>query len=348
VRTSGQDTEQIMKYGFPGTHNVRFYDGFVASFDYRTRNACWSCQKIAANSNKDNTQKASRHNSEFKEDPTVPELFRPKLSDYKNSGFDRGHLVPAADLNFHSQKAMDDTFHLTNISPQVAEFNREYWARIEHFTRKLTKQFSNVYVCTGPLYLPVKGPDGKWHVCYQTIGNPPLVAVPTHFYKVILAERDVIDAGQPQKEYAMGAFVVPNSPIPADTPLTQFVAQVEAVELFSGLHFFNKIPRQITQPLCLRTNCVLPPPNFWERSGKGSPNQKLLPPTSVPAQPTKNSSLKLQVDAFSASNAKEVSFPSSLSGEDRRALQQYAQEKGLEYISQTGPNGDSIATLKKK
>jgi endonuclease G len=97
-----------------GTLNVRFFDGFVASFDYRTRNACWSCQKITANKDT-STKTASRQNSEFKEDASVPELFRPKLTDYKNSGFDRGHLVPAADLNYHSQKAMDDTFHLTNV-----------------------------------------------------------------------------------------------------------------------------------------------------------------------------------------------------------------------------------------
>eukprot|EP01117_Protostelium_nocturnum_P018390 TRINITY_DN767_c0_g1_i2.p1 TRINITY_DN767_c0_g1~~TRINITY_DN767_c0_g1_i2.p1 ORF type:complete len:389 (-),score=159.76 TRINITY_DN767_c0_g1_i2:123-1289(-) len=203
-----EDPLGILKYGIPGTTNIRFYEGFVASFDYRTRNACWTCQLLKMDPDSDQKEKsASREHSTFKEDTSIPEMFRSKLSDYRGSGFDRGHLVPAADLNFYSQKAMDDTFYLTNISPQTPQFNREYWARFEHFVRKLTKQgHSEVYVCTGPLYLPSKESDGKWYSKVQLIGNPPLVSVPTHYYKVILTSKP--NQSDPSKKDFSQSFVL--------------------------------------------------------------------------------------------------------------------------------------------
>lgn len=53
-----------------------------------------------------------------REDDCIPPLFRAKLSDYRDSGYDRGHLTPAADHK-KRQESMDETFFLSNISPQV-------------------------------------------------------------------------------------------------------------------------------------------------------------------------------------------------------------------------------------
>lgn len=75
-------------------------------------------------------------------------------SDYKGSGYDRGHLAPAGNHK-SNQKFIQDTFYLTNMAPQVGKgFNRDSWNRLEKYVRKLTKKYSNVYCCTGPLYLP--------------------------------------------------------------------------------------------------------------------------------------------------------------------------------------------------
>ena len=61
--------------------------------------------------------------------------------------------------------AMDDTFYLTNMSPQVgAGFNRNYWSRLEQFVRQLTTVYADVYVLTGPLWLPKRERDGKHYV----------------------------------------------------------------------------------------------------------------------------------------------------------------------------------------
>lgn len=79
----------------------------------------------------------------FLEDPSEPPIFRARLSDYRGSGYDRGHMAAAADMK-HSQQAMDSTFLLSNMCPQVgAGFNRDYWARFEQFAvRLLASQFT--------------------------------------------------------------------------------------------------------------------------------------------------------------------------------------------------------------
>lgn len=81
-------------------------------------------------------------------------FIRSKNSDYKGSGFDRGHLAAAGNHKWN-QKQCEQTFVLSNMAPQVgAGFNRDYWNKLEKHVRKLTKKYPNVYVCTGPLYLP--------------------------------------------------------------------------------------------------------------------------------------------------------------------------------------------------
>ncbi|KAH8160763.1 hypothetical protein CIB48_g7483 [Xylaria polymorpha] len=206
-----------------------------------------------------------RKHSAFLEDEAVPEKFRAKLKDYFRSGYDRGHQVPAADAKW-SQNAMNETFYLTNMSPQVGEgFNRDYWAHFEDFCRRLTQRYPSVRIVTGPLYLPKRDPaDNKWYVKYEVIGNPPNVAVPTHFYKVIFAEED--GSGSPSTgKVAIGAFVLPNAPIPNDKPLADFEVPIEAVERASGLEFASKLPVQRRKRLCSDTSCALIIKDYAER-----------------------------------------------------------------------------------
>lgn len=108
--------DKIMKFGFPSLDNLRVYDDFVLSYDRRNRNAHWVFEHLTPD--KLNLKDVDRSKSQFFSDPVVHEKFRSDLSDYKNSGFDRGHLA-AAGNHRHNQKAMDQTFTLSNISPQV-------------------------------------------------------------------------------------------------------------------------------------------------------------------------------------------------------------------------------------
>lgn len=150
---------------------------------------------------------------------------------------------------------MDDTFYLSNMCPQVGEgFNRDYWAHFEDFCRKLASRYPSVRVVTGPLYLPHRDPDGKWRVNYEVIGNPPNVAVPTHFYKVIYAEDGTESL---TSKVALGAFVLPNARIPNEKSLSDFEVPLEAVERASGLEFAPKLDPSRRRRLCQEIKCEI-------------------------------------------------------------------------------------------
>jgi len=133
-------------------------------------------------------------------------------------------------------------------------------SRFEQFVRNLTKEFQDVYVITGPLYLPKKEADGKYYVRYQMIGEPGNVAVPTHFYKVILAEKG--------GKRHVAAFVMDNKVIDDATPLEAFHVPLQQVESNAGLQFFNLLERAGVSPLCGAISCTLPSPDFFKNKGK--------------------------------------------------------------------------------
>ncbi|KAJ3155680.1 nuclease [Geranomyces variabilis] len=266
--------KDIMRYGFPGPVSDRLYrNAYVGSYNRALRNPNWIAEHLTAksleraasdalplalNANVAVEDTPSRKHSTFKEDLAIPRLFRAKLKDYVASGYDRGHLVPAADVR-GSQEAMDETFLLTNVSPQVGMgFNRNYWFYFENFVRSLTSDFDDVYVVTGPLYLPAQAADGKFYVKYEVIGDPPNVAVPTHFYKVIL--------GVKNGQTAMQGFVMPNDRI-GPVPLESFAMPLDAIERAAGLVFFPDVSRLKYQPLCKVTKCQIR--NFFVESSRG-------------------------------------------------------------------------------
>ncbi|KAK7872798.1 hypothetical protein R5R35_011921 [Gryllus longicercus] len=225
---------QIMKFGFPGLDNIRSFDDYVLSYDRRNRVAHWVFEHLTAETVKHNDA-VDRSKCQFTEDQSIHPYFRSVNKDYKGSGFDRGHLA-AAGNHKSSQKHIEQTFFLSNMAPQVGEgFNRHAWNRLERHVRKLTKVYPNVYVCTGPLYLPRKEADGKTYIKYQVIGANS-VAVPTHFFKVIVGERE-------DKALEMEAYVMPNQAISDDTPLHVYQVPPDSIERAAGLLFFDRISR---------------------------------------------------------------------------------------------------------
>lgn len=245
------DPSGIFQYGFPGpVSDAINTPPLTGTFDRRTRNPSWVAEHITPHSLSLNN--ADRKHSSFTEDGSIPEAFRAKLSDYFRSGYDRGHQVPAADAKW-SQPAMDGTFALTNMCPQVGDgFNRDYWSHFETFCRDLTKKYPSVRIVTGPLYLPHRDQDGKWRVSYEVIGNPPNVAVPTHFYKVVFGEDGT---NSPSSKVALGAFVLPNTRIPNEKRLGEFEVPLEAVEKASGLEFASKLEANRRKRLCQEIKC---------------------------------------------------------------------------------------------
>ncbi|WP_417213242.1 DNA/RNA non-specific endonuclease [Bizionia sp.] len=138
---------------------------------------------------------------------------------YKNSGYDRGHLCPAADRRY-SKEAHDETFLTSNISPQNHEFNSGIWNTLEQKTRYWASKYDGVYVVTG----------GVLKKNLKTIGSEK-VAVPKQFYKIILDYNE----GDPK----VLAFLMPH--VNSKQPLYNFVVSVDAVEELTGIDFFPEL-----------------------------------------------------------------------------------------------------------
>lgn len=165
-----------------------------------------------------------RSNS-FKMDKLVP-TESAKSSDYTKSGYDRGHLCPAADMGFNTV-AMQESFLMSNISPQTPDFNRGIWKELESTVREWAKKERRIYVVTGPVFKDNKGSIGKEEVI-----------VPGYYFKVIY---DVTD------QTKMIAFVLPNEK--SDRPLTDFVVSTDEVEKLTGFDFFSQLSDNVESNL---------------------------------------------------------------------------------------------------
>ncbi|MDX2149602.1 MAG: DNA/RNA non-specific endonuclease, partial [Bryobacteraceae bacterium] len=154
--------------------------------------------------------------SRFRPDPQLA-LPAAADSDYRHSGFSRGHLAPAADFAW-SPDAIRATFLLSNAVPQNQSVNAGAWARLEAAVRSLAAHADAVYVFSGPIF------EGET----QTIGDNA-VAVPSHCFKAVL----VLQNGQRR----MYAAIVPNAPA-LKTPLPHFLTTVDEIEARTGLDLF--------------------------------------------------------------------------------------------------------------
>ncbi|XP_073909171.1 endonuclease G, mitochondrial isoform X1 [Castor canadensis] len=239
----GRGPGELAKYGLPGVAQLKSRESYVLCYDPRTRGALWVIEQLRPERLRGD---GDRRSCDFREDDSVHAYHRATNADYRGSGFDRGHLAAAANHRW-SQKAMDDTFYLSNVAPQVApgpprtsaahrqvpHLNQNAWNNLEKYSRSLTRTYQNVYVCTGPLFLPRMEADGKSYVKYQVIGKNN-VAVPTHFFKVL-----ILEAAGGQIE--LRSYVMPNTPVDEAIPLERFLVSIESIERASGLLFVPNI-----------------------------------------------------------------------------------------------------------
>ncbi|MFN8339307.1 MAG: DNA/RNA non-specific endonuclease [Saprospiraceae bacterium] len=156
---------------------------------------------------------------EFVEDPKVTTKSA-HHRDYSNSGYTRGHLVPAGDMAFDTV-AMQETFFMSNMTPQLRQFNNGIWKELEENVRDWTYKAENLYIISGPiLQNPIK-----------TIGKSSKVTVPSSFYKIIM------DYTEPDKKAI--AFVIPHAM--SDRPLQDYEVTIDEVEKLTGLDFFSSM-----------------------------------------------------------------------------------------------------------
>lgn len=208
------------------------YSGFTSYFNPETHIPnCVAYEIIESETTGDEPRKKS-----FEADHTIDGCA--ESSDYRNSGYDRGHMAPAADMKW-SKVAMEESFLMTNICPQVKSLNSGIWHRLEQRVREWAARDSSIIVVCGPIFTPGKP--------VEQIGEIG-VAVPHRFFKALYA---------PGRNIGI-AFIFDNDKVKGE--LRKYAVTIDSVEHETGLDLFYNLPDDIENEVENQCNYKL-----WEK-----------------------------------------------------------------------------------
>ena len=199
------------------THNTPYYVAWQLTQQ--------ECQVSAAN----------RKNYSFIPDEDLPYTNQVTSADYTNSGYDRGHMCPAADMKWDAD-AMHDCFYMSNICPQVPILNQQYWERLERVCRRWAEREGSVYIVCGPVYNRLKP---------QRIGREHMIAVPDAFFKVIITLA-------PGREKGIGFYYANDE---AKQTMESASRTIDGIEQITGYDFFSELPDQLEDKI--ESSCKL-------------------------------------------------------------------------------------------
>lgn len=185
-----------------------------------------------------NNKRAKRANW-FEKDPLV-RTGSATFKDYKGSGYDKGHLAPAADMAF-SKEAMVECFYMSNMSPQVHNFNGGVWRELEELSRDWGRMNNKIYVVTGPIFKDNLG----------VIGRTNEVTVPGYYFKILL---DI----EGNEKKAIG-FIMPNKV--SNRAVSSYVKTVDEIEKITGIDFFPQLDDDLEDKLESQVNLAKWPVN---------------------------------------------------------------------------------------
>lgn len=214
------NAEALMKVGIPDSvpSEPVEYTGFTMSFNPNAHVPNWVAWELTAEETKGHLSRSKKFRTDYRVDGCAEQ------SDYKNSGFDRGHMCPAGDMKW-SEDAMSDCFLFTNMCPQAKELNSGAWKSLEEKSRVWAQRDSALIIVCGPVlsdYLT------------KSIGATGVI-VPQRFFKVILAPYS-----DPPR--AIG-FIMNNGRV--EGGMQQAAVSVDEVERITGFDFFSALPDDI-------------------------------------------------------------------------------------------------------
>lgn len=212
---------EIPRLSVPRTQQVIEHMAYTVSFNSEWNIPNW----VAYSLTKDETSGESTRASHFYPDPEIKT--NPVVTkDYSHSGYDRGHMAPAADMKW-SEQAMRESFYMTNICPQNQSLNRGDWNDLEEMARDWARKYGEVYIVCGPIV-----EDG----C-SVIGQERKIVVPKAFYKVFLRRKD--------SSWTSIGFVFANEA--GNRPLMTYMMPVNDVEAMTGIDFFYNLPDEVEE-----------------------------------------------------------------------------------------------------
>ncbi len=219
------DLEQYIPSSKMNREIVR-HSAFILSYQEEYELASWVLHRLV----KEATFGKAERSNDFLSDPLV-ESGSAVAQDYSRSGYDRGHLCPAGDFK-HDKELQDETFYMSNMSPQLPDFNRGIWSDLENKVRSWVKKRGELIIITGPILK--KG--------LPTIGRMNKIAIPEKFYKIIY---------DPATEEAI-AFLFPNE---GSVELVKsFTISINELEAMTGIDFFAKLPDSLEQKIEVNNN----------------------------------------------------------------------------------------------
>ncbi len=216
-----------------GDHEIHGYSGFSLCFRNSYKDAEWVSYTLT----QEKLIKNARRTNKFIEDKNIS-TGSAKLSDYKASGYDRGHLAPAADMAW-SEQSENESFLMSNMTPQVPQFNRGIWKELESQVRKYAQNLDFLIVATGPVL--EKQPEE-----YSAIGQSK-VCVPEYFYKVLLAK-------DKDGNWQSIGFIIPNEKSEQD--IFSYKVCVNEVEAKTGIDFFSALDDSIEEEVESQTKNI--------------------------------------------------------------------------------------------
>lgn len=248
--------------------------GFALQYSGKLHSALWVTEHLQASQLDEKL--VSREQEKFRPDGFLPEGVTPDPRIWSNTGFDRGHLAPAADFA-ENAAAMKRSFYTSNIISQNPDNNRRIWAKLEKNVRSWARQKGEVYVVTGPIFyaggrvgtpvgwISLTAKEQKYIIeeyNQEEVYDPAKqkmvkskkknqvksgIAVPSHLYKIVY---------DPKTNEGI-AFILPNVPIP-ENQLPRYATTIAEVEKLTMIRFFPDMPIEQQAAVKTRVN-----PQSW-------------------------------------------------------------------------------------
>ena len=202
----------------PKQEQIVHHTGYIVSYNESLRLPNWVAYELTRQETQGNAKRSNR----FIPDPMIKGTIATN-SDYLHSGYDKGHMAPAADMKW-SSIAMKESFYFSNICPQHPELNRKKWKDLEDKIRDWAIEDSAIIIICGPIV--DKTP--------KVIGKNKVV-IPQQFFKAILSPFT-----QPPK--AIGFLFTNEQSV---SPLSNYAVSVDSIEILTGMDFFSPLPDHI-------------------------------------------------------------------------------------------------------
>ena len=221
-RSCDTEATRLMEVVLPAgmTEQTVDYTGFRVSYNADAHQPNYVVWELTESE----TDGEERRDVKFDVDPAV--RGSAELADYRRSGYDRGHMIPAADVKWDAE-AMRESHLLTNVCPQDHKLNAGAWATLESNCRQWARRDSAIIIICGPVlsdYMPRSiGRDGR------------VIPVPERFFKVVLAPYTTPPRGI--------GFLMANGPVGGG--VQNAAVTIDEVEAVTGYEFFSALPDEI-------------------------------------------------------------------------------------------------------